>query len=220
MKKLRNTNGWMVVLLLIFVFGLALTYLLPFPNVEKQITFTLLDRTSSPEDLPAELPDFLFVSQAELMLYHPQEMWLDEEGSVKVNINLPSINLEQTVSLSEKYTFYYEARMNLDSVVLRSGDTIFSPIRAGQRSQFHWDIIPVRSGYIAGNVWIYIHITDVAASQQWQITRFALPLRIQVVDILGLSLRNLRTLLFLGLMLSIFMLMGLNLIGFLRRKPG
>jgi hypothetical protein len=220
MQKLLKTNGWMVVLILIFILGLALTCLLPFPDVEKQIIFTLLDPRSSPEDLPADLPDFLFDPQAKLMLYHPQKIWLHEEGAVKVNITLPVTNNEQTASLYEKYNYYYEVRMNLDSVQLLSGDTIFAPIRPGQQSQFQWDIIPVRSGNITGNIWIYIHITDAAVSSQWQITRFALPLRFQVVNFLGLSLRTLRTLLFLGLLLSVFMLMGLSLFGFLRKKPG
>lgn len=219
MNKLQKTKGWMVALILIFVFGLALTYFLPIPTVEKQINFALLDRTSSSADFPADLPDFLFDSQTELTLLHPQKMWLDEEGAVKVNINLPGISHGQTASLQEKYNHYYEVRMNLDSVELLSGDTIFAPIRSGQQAQFHWDIVPGRSGNITGNIWIYVHITDAAASQQWQITRFALPLRIQVVDFLGLSLRNLRTLMILGLLLSVFLLIGFNLIGLLRRKP-
>ena len=220
MKKLHQINRWIIVLILIFIFGLALTNLLSFPIDEKQINFALLDRKSSPEDLPPDLPDFLFDSQAEMVLYHPQKMWLNEEGAVKVNINVPGINHEQTASLSEKYNYYYEVRMNLELVELLSGDTIFAPIRRGQQSQFHWDIAPLQSGNVTGNIWIYVHITDSAASRQWQITRFALPLRIQVVDILGLSLRNLRMLLILGLLLSVFLLMGLNLLGLLRKKSG
>lgn len=220
MKKLPKTNRWMVILILIFGLGLALTYFLPLPTVEKQIKFALLDRQSLAEDFPADLPFFLFDSQVELTLNHPQKMWLHEQGAVKVGIVLPVINPQQTVNLSEKYTHYYEVRLNLDSVELLSGDTIFAPIKPGQQSQFHWDIIPVRSDNITGNIWIYVHITDAAASRQWQITRFALPLRIQVVDFLGLSLQNLRTLMILGLLLSVFLLMGFNLIGLLRRKPG
>ncbi len=220
MKELWKTNVWMVVLLLIFILGLALTYLLPFPAIEKQINFALLDRKSWSGDIPADLPDFLFDSQAEMMLRHPQKIWLFEEGAVKVNIILPDLIQEQTASLQEKYNNYYEVRMNLDSVELLSGDTIFAPIRSGQQAQFHWNIIPVRSGNITGNIWIYVHITDATGSSQWQITRFALPLRIQVVDFLGLSLRNLRTFMILGLLLSVFFLMCLNLIGLLRRKPG
>lgn len=219
MKNLWNLNGWMVVLLLIFIFGLAFTYLLPFPAIEKQIHFALLDRQSLSEVFPADLPDFLFDSQAEMKLHHPQKIWLLEEGAVKVTISLPVLTQEQTESLQEKYNNYYEVRMNLDSVNLLSGDTIFAPIRPGQQSQFHWGIIPVRSGIITGNIWIYVHIANAAASQQWQFTRFALPLRIQVVDFFGLSLRNLRTFMILGLLLSVFLLMGFNLIGLLRRKP-
>lgn len=220
MKKLQKINGWTIVLILIFIFGLALTYWLPYPDIEKRIKFALLDQKSLSADLPADLPDFLFDSQNELMLFHPQKMWLHDEGAVRVNIRLPVVNHEKAASLSEKYNYYYEVRMNLDSVELHSGDTIFVPIRPGQNSQFQWVIIPQRSGQITGNIWIYVHIADAAASNRWQNTRFALPLRIQVVDFLGLSLRNLRMLLVLGLFLSLFMMIGFSLIGSFHKRSG
>lgn len=197
-----------------------MTFLLPFPNVEKQINFALLDRNLLPESAPADLPDFLFDSQAELKLKQPQKLWLNEQGAVNVTINLPVLNHDQTKHSSGKYILYYEMRMNLNSVELHSGDTIYAPIRPGVRSQFHWIFTPVRSGNFAGNIWVYVHVTDAMASSHWQSTRFVLPLRIQVVDFLGLSLRNLRALLLMGLFLSAFLLIGINLIGMIPSKPG
>jgi hypothetical protein len=220
MKNLQMSNGWMVGLILIFLSGLAISYFLPFPGVEKKINFALLDGKSSSEDLPVDLPNFLLDSQAELTLLLPEKIWLGEEASVNVKISLPFLKDKQNADLFKKYSFFYEARMNLYPVELLSGDTIYTPIRPGQAAMFNWQLKPARRGSINGNIWIYVHITDATTSQQWQIPRFALPLHIQVVDFLGFSLRRLRTLFILGLLLSIFLLMGFYLIGLLRRKSG
>lgn len=208
-----------IVFILLIILGLIFTYIINLPQTEKKVNFAIFDRESQVEDIPVDLPDYFYEPHAELTLLLRQKMWLHEEGAVNVNLTLPVISHEKIASLYEKYNYYYEVRMNLESVKLLSGDTIFAPIRPGQQSQFHWGIIPVRSGIITGNIWIYVHIANAAASQQWQFTRFALPLRIQVVDFFGLSLRNLRTFMILGLLLSVFLLMGFNLIGLLRRKP-
>jgi hypothetical protein len=199
----------LILLILMVLSGFISTFFFRPQKIEKKIDFLLINLETSNLDLPANLPKFLSSQLHTLSLTYPQELWFQDTGQIEMIIDP---NLENDFRLIEpiknKYNNYYEARLDLNSVQLLTGDTVIEPISENQRAYFIWKINPLASGNISGNLWFYMNIIDQSVNDQWRISRFALPIKMKVNNLLGLSLIHFRILLLsiLVLLISIVMI--------------
>jgi len=210
MKKQKRIIQILTGMFLVVFLGLISTYVLPPPLVEKDLPFSLLPRAGSFQGLPADLPQYLFNENYVLTLKYPQKVWPREEAQISMTINRSAQQDFLSQPIADQHQYYYEVKLSLNSAEYMSGDTILEPFRQSQKAFFNWKFLPLVDGDMDGNLWVYFHIIDPSTTEDWQLTRFSLPIHIQVIDFLGFSRNNLRvSLIILSLLLAL-----MNIISF------
>jgi hypothetical protein len=201
---------WLSVVLLI---TLAATFI-PSSRTEKTIDFTMINPALTDVNFPADLPIYLLEELQVLKLAYPQQIWLEDMQLVTLSIIPKTINVSQKMvdSGQEKYHAYLEARLELGLVHVLSGDSVIEAVKENQPAQFLWQVKPVISGRTNGLLWIFVNITDSHGGAAWQLTRFALPISMEVKDIIGLSLSSARILILAVLVIAISALLVLRFI--------
>jgi len=207
MKKQKRIIQILTGMFLVAFLGLISTYVLQPPLLEKDIPFSLLPRANSFQDLPADLPQYLFDENYVLTLKYPQKVWPREEAQISMTIVRSAWQGFQSQPITDQHQYYYEVKLSLNSAEYMSGDTILEPFRQSQKAFFNWKFLPLVDGAMDGNLWVYFHIINPSTTDDWQLTRFSLPIRVQVIDFLGFSRNNLRvSLIILSVLLALMLI--------------
>jgi len=190
-----------LILLSIFLLTTFASTFIPVARIEKAIDFTIINPELSDASLPSDLPIYLFEEIRTLKLATPQWLWWNDPQYIVLSIqpkaNNPTLK-KSAEGGSVKYHVYLEARLELGLVHLQTGDTVIESVNANQSAQFLWQVKAETSGRARGNVWIFVNIIDSQSGNHWQLTRFALPLQMEVKDVIGLSLFSVRSLILIG----------------------
>lgn len=214
---LRNALFFALILLGIFFIS---TYLMNIDLVVKKVTFTLLSSNAPNQVFPGDVSQWLFEKNQELILKVPQTIWWQDAQRISMTI-APTEPLKQLATSPGKYDFFYEVRLDLNKAQFLTGDTIFEPINLNRTAYFQWQFFPQTNTNLVGTVWVFFHITEKATGIQWQYPRLAIPLRISVVDFLGMSISSARILIVIfALTILIFLFVGKYLPRWSRRKRG
>jgi hypothetical protein len=210
MKNRRKFTLGLILLSVALMISLITTFI-PFSRTEKTIDFTLINPEIPDSNLPVNLPIYLLEELRVLKLSYPQQIWLEDQQFITLSI-IPNTNnpMQKMVNSSqEKYVSYLETRLELDLVQALTGNSIIEAVKENQSAQFLWQVKPVISGKTNGILWIFVNITDSQSGGTWQLTRFALPISLEIKDIFGLSLSSARILILVGLVIVIFALLVL-----------
>jgi hypothetical protein len=194
--------GLILLSILLLIIGFA-TFI-PITRTEKLIDFSIINLEGPDANLPADLPVYLTQDLQILKLSTPQWLWRGDPETIVLSIqpkaNSPTLQ-NSTEGNSARYPVYLEVRMELGAVQMLTGDTIIEALNVNQSAQFLWQVKAEKSGRARGNLWIVANITDSQSGNTWKITRFALPLQMEVKDIFGFSLSSVRILALIGLFL-------------------
>jgi len=193
-----------LILLSIFLLITVATTFIPVTRIEKAIDFTIINPELPDTNLPTDLPIYLSEELRVLKLAYPQWLWRDDPQYIVLFIqpkaNNPTLQ-KQAEGNPARYHVYLEARLELGLVQMLTGDAVIEAVNANQTAQFLWQVKAETSGRTRGNLWIFVNITDSQGGNTWQETRFALPLQMEIKDIIGLSLSSARSLALIGFFL-------------------
>ena len=213
MKNRRKISLGLILLSAVFLIALIATFI-PISRTEKTIDFTMINPAVPDVNLPVDLPIYLSEELRVLKLSYPEQMWLEDTQFITLSIISKVNNTAQKTVDSDQvgYHAYLEARLELGLVQVLTGNSVIEAVKEKQSMQFLWQIKPIISGRINGILWIFVNIADSQNGGSWQLTRFALPISMEVKDILGLSLSSARILILVVLAFAISVLLGLRLI--------
>ena len=193
-----------LILLSIFLLITVATTFIPLTRIEKTVDFTIVNLELSDANLPSDLPIYLSEEMRTLKLTTPQWLWRDDPQYIILSIQ-PKANdttLQKPAEISPaRYHVYLEARLEVGIVQMLTGETVIEAVNANQSAQFLWQVKAETSGMVKGNLWIFVNITDSQSGNTWQLTRFALPLQMEIKDFIGLSLSSARSLALIGFFL-------------------
>ena len=193
-----------LILLSIFLLITVATTFIPVTQIEKTIDFTIVNPELPDVNLPADLPVYLSEELRVLKLTTPHWLWRDDPQYITLSIqpkaNTPTLQ-KPAESSPVRYHVYLEARLELGLVQMLTGDTVIEALNANQSAKFLWQVKAGTSGRTRGNLWIFVNIADSQGGNTWQLTRFALPLQMEIKDIIGLSLSSARCLALIGFFL-------------------
>jgi hypothetical protein len=179
-----------------FLIALIATFI-PISRTEKTIDFTIINPQMPDANLPVDLPIFLLEELRVLRISYPKQIWLEDSQFITLSI-IPKTNnavVQKSVDGNQtRYHAYLEARLELGLVRILTGDSVIEAVKENQPTQFLWQVKPVISGRTNGILWIFVNIADSQSGGAWQLTRFALPISMEVKDIIGLSLSSARIL--------------------------
>jgi len=185
MKKVIFIAALMLVSLLLALLGYSY---LPLPLHTKVMDLTLIPIGYSDEELPTDLPAFLYDQKMILTLNVPAQVWLGDQYVITLAIK--PVETKSAVgnsnSIISSYHANIEARLDLEGGIVTPGKTILEPIHAGQSVQYQWQVRADGKRDINGKLWIYLNILQYTSTSSWRLPRFALPLQIAVKDIIGL----------------------------------
>ena len=213
MKNRRKISLGLILLSAVFLIALIATFI-PISRTEKTIDFTMINPAVPDVNLPVDLPIYLSEELRVLKLSYPEQMWLEDTQFITLSIISKVNNTAQKTVDSDQagYHAYLEARVEMGLVQVLTGNSVIEALKEKQSLQFFWQIKPILSGRTNGFLWIFVNITDSQNNDSWQLTRFALPISIEVKDILRLSLSSARILILVVLAFAISVLLGLRLI--------
>jgi hypothetical protein len=177
---------------------------IPVPRTIKTIDFAIINPGLVGADLPVDLPEYLSEELQILELKIPQWLWQGDPQTIILSIQpkvKDQIIRKQAGSGIEKYSVYLEARLELVSVQMLTGETVIEAVDAHQSALFNWQVNAVTSGRARGNLWIFVNITDSQSGKTWQLTRFALPLQMEIKGFIGLSINFARVFTLIGFIL-------------------
>lgn len=190
-----------LILLSIFLLITVATAFIPVTRIEKTFDFTIINPELPDANLPTDLPVYLSEELRVLKLTYPQWLWRDEPQYINLSIQPKANNstMQKPVEVSlARYHVYLEARLELDLAQMLTGDTVIEAVNVNQSAQFLWQVKAETSGRAKGNLWIFVNITDSQSGNTWQLTRFAFPLQMEMMDIIGLSRSSVRSLALIG----------------------
>ena len=190
-----------LILLSIFLLITVATTFNPVTRIEKNVDFTIVNPELPDANLPTDLPVYLSEELRVLKLTYPQWLWRDDPQYITLSIQPQANNttLQKPAEINPaRYHVYLETRLELGLVQMLTGDTVVEAVNANQSAQFLWQFKAETSGRTRGNLWIFVNITDSQGGNTWQETRFALPLQMEIKDIIGLSLSSARSLDLIG----------------------
>ncbi len=191
-------------LLSILLFITVATTFIPVTRIEKTIDFTIINPELPDANLPTDLPVYLSEELRVLKLTYPQWLWRGDSQYITLIIQ-PKVDNSTSQESAEispaRYHVYLEARLELGLVHMLTGDAMIETVNAKQSAQFLWQVKAETSGRARGNLWIFVNITDSQNGNTWQLTRFALPLQMEINAIIGLSLSSVRSLAMIGFFL-------------------
>jgi hypothetical protein len=205
MKNRRKFTLSLTLLSAAFLIALIAPFI-PISRTEKTIDFTIINPQMPDANLPVDLPVFLLEELRVLRISYPKQIWLEDSQFITLSI-IPKTNnavVQKSVDGNQtRYHAYLEARLELGLVRILTGDSVIEAVKENQPTQFLWQVKPVISGRTNGILWIFVNIADSQSSGAWQLTRFALPISMDVKDIIGLSLSSARILILAVLVIAI-----------------
>jgi hypothetical protein len=205
MKNRRKFTLSLTLLSAAFLIALIAPFI-PISRTEKTIDFTIINPQMPDANLPVDLPVFLSEELRVLRISYPKQIWLEDSQFITLSI-IPKTNnavAQKSVDGNQtRYHAYLEARLELGLVRILTGDSVIEAVKENQPTQFLWQVKPVISGRTNGILWIFVNIADSQSSGAWQLTRFALPISMEVKDIIGLSLSSARILILAVLVIAI-----------------
>ncbi len=186
MKKVVLTAISLVAFILLLLLGYSY---LPLPVHTRMLDLTLIPTGYTDEALPTDLPAFLSDQKMTLRLTSPEQVWLGDPQMIAMAIKPVETKSEvvNSTSINSSYHANIEARLDLMGGMVSPGKTILEPIQAGQSVQFQWQVRADGRSDLKGKVWVYLNIIQSTSTSSWRLPRFALPLQIEVKDIIGLS---------------------------------
>ncbi len=206
MKNKRKFTLGLTLLSAAFLIALIATFI-PISRTEKTIDFKIINPQMPDANLPVDLPVFLLEELRVLRISYPKQIWLEDSQFITLSIIPKTKNavVQKSVDGNQtRYHAYLEARLELGLVRILTGDSVIEAVKENQPTQFLWQVKPVISGKTNGILWIFVNIADSQSGGPWQLTRFALPISMEVKDIIGLSLSSARILILAVLIIAIF----------------
>jgi hypothetical protein len=205
MKNKGKFNLGLTLLSAAFLIALIATFI-PISRTEKTIDFAIINPQMPDANIPVDLPVFLSEELRVLRISYPKQIWLEDTQFITLSM-IPKTNntiVQNSVDGNQtRYHAYLEARLELGLVRILTGDSVIEAVKENQPTQFLWQVKPVISGRTNGILWIFVNIADSQSGGAWQLTRFALPISIDVKDIVGLSLPSARILILAVLVIAI-----------------
>jgi len=187
----------LILLSLFLLIGFASTFI-PVTRIEKKIDFTIINPELPDVDLPNGLPIYISEEMRTLKLAYPQWFWRGDTQFISLSIQPDATSQKPTQINQSRYHVYLEARLEVAFMQMVTGDTVIEAVDANQSAQFLWQIRAETSGRTKGNLWIFVNIADSQSDKTWRLTRFALPLQLEIKDIIGLPLSSVRSFTLIG----------------------
>jgi C1A family cysteine protease len=126
---------------------------------------------------------------SEFMINYPTFIWLNKTDEINVTISKPKINSgsEYIAKSSELCTIYLEVRVDSKGMAIEPGKRSFEAYSDKRTQNYIFNITPIKTQLMEGTIWIHANISHVKSEISERIPLFAIPFKIQVKSIFGIS---------------------------------
>jgi hypothetical protein len=126
---------------------------------------------------------------SEFMINYPTIIWLNKTDEINVTISKPKINSgsEYIAKPSELCTIFLEVGVDSKGMVIEPGIRSFEAYSDKRPQNYTFNVTPIKTQLLEGTIWIHANITHVKSEKTERIPLFAIPFKIQVKSIFGIS---------------------------------